>query len=268
MRSLVASWPAHGGRTTGWNSETSPSSRQLVSLRCRRQAIFGYLIVLLSVGRGAVDGVTKIWRERVSKNPARHLELFDRLASVTRIAQPVLSLFYGKTCAERPPVSPSWRPLCILQHTTSAAAPAGSDRHTPEPPMPDPPSYDVSEYPVLDEEKLDDLAAILPVASIEEFLEMYFTDVDSHLLEIAAAWTGRDFAAVGKFAHGLVSATGNFGAMRASAAARHLETKCRRGDYRDSYSAIGELSGACHEAGQAMRAWLAARRRAASAEAS
>jgi HPt (histidine-containing phosphotransfer) domain-containing protein len=130
---------------------------------------------------------------------------------------------------------------------------------TPLPPQP--PADPSCEILVLDETRLDELAATLPLVSIEEFLEMYFADVEFQLLEIAGARAKSDFEAIRKLAHGLVGTAGNFGALRVSAAARHLETLCRNADCRDSYAAIGRLSRACDAAEEAMRAWLTAHRR-------
>jgi HPt (histidine-containing phosphotransfer) domain-containing protein len=64
---------------------------------------------------------------------------------------------------------------------------------------------------------------------------------------------------MGKAAHTLVSTTGNFGAMRASAAARRLETQCRTGSHQDNAGLVGDLRQACAESALAMQLWMTGR---------
>jgi hypothetical protein len=45
--------------------------------------------------------------------------------------------------------------------------------------------------------------------------------------------------------------------VRASALARQLERACRDGEKANSYRLISEMSQACRDAGDEMRAWLA-----------
>ncbi|HXM00351.1 MAG TPA: Hpt domain-containing protein, partial [Rhizomicrobium sp.] len=108
---------------------------------------------------------------------------------------------------------------------------------------------------LLDEEKLNELEAALPFATLKNLISLYLTDVDLHLAEIAQCRATDDFDGVSRQAHTIVSISGNLGAMRTSEAARRLETACRDGDHERSDQLIGELDEASTAASAALRVW-------------
>jgi signal transduction histidine kinase/CheY-like chemotaxis protein/HPt (histidine-containing phosphotransfer) domain-containing protein len=109
--------------------------------------------------------------------------------------------------------------------------------------------------PVLDLEKLGELEAALPLATLRNFVALYLADAGLNLTRIAQCRAKGDFDGVGREAHTLVSTAGNLGAMDTSAAARRLETACREKRHEESYRLIGELSESCEASCAALRAW-------------
>jgi len=81
---------------------------------------------------------------------------------------------------------------------------------------------------IYDTAKLSELMAALSAQNLEEMLQLYLTDVDLRLERLVRARAKSDIEACGREAHAIVSMSGNFGAMRASAAAGNLEAACRR----------------------------------------
>ena len=108
---------------------------------------------------------------------------------------------------------------------------------------------------ILDFAKLSELKGALPAQNLAELIRLYLTDVDLHLEKLVKARAAGDLATCGREAHSLVSMSGNLGAMRASAAARDLETACRFGEKSSIYPLIGVLSDACASSGEALRIW-------------
>ena len=109
---------------------------------------------------------------------------------------------------------------------------------------------------VLDNARLEDLCAALPLRKVAELIELYLNDAESHLTKIVEARARRDFAAVGREAHMIVSTSGNLGAMKASSAARSLEEACRSGESSRSYQLISALNEACEASSRELRKWL------------
>jgi HPt (histidine-containing phosphotransfer) domain-containing protein len=85
---------------------------------------------------------------------------------------------------------------------------------------------------------------------------LYLTDADLSLERIARARAKGDLETCGREAHAIVSMSGNFGAMKASATARNLEAACRCRDKTAVYPLIAELSEACAVSGDALRTWM------------
>ena len=115
----------------------------------------------------------------------------------------------------------------------------------------------VAEPPVLNLAKLSDLKAALPAQNLEELIGLYLTDVELSLERLVRARAKGDLETCGREAHAIVSMSGNLGAMKTSAAARSLETACRRRDKTPVYPLIGELSEACAASSDALRSWAA-----------
>ena len=111
--------------------------------------------------------------------------------------------------------------------------------------------------PLLEMEKLADLEGALPLAKVAGFIALFLTDVDLRIACIADCRKKSDFQGVAREAHTLVSTAGNLGAMRASMAARQLETACRSGELGSTDRLIAELCETCEQSSGAFRAWLA-----------
>jgi signal transduction histidine kinase/DNA-binding response OmpR family regulator len=114
----------------------------------------------------------------------------------------------------------------------------------------------LNETALLDWIQFGELEAALPGRELKEFVLLYLADVESHLKQISGARAERDFVCISAEAHTLVGISGNLGASRASAAARHLEEACRNGNFEDIDRLIGILNAACVGSGVTMRAWV------------
>jgi CheY-like chemotaxis protein/HPt (histidine-containing phosphotransfer) domain-containing protein len=110
--------------------------------------------------------------------------------------------------------------------------------------------------PIFDQIKLSELASILPMNKVEEFIKTYFLDSEINLIRIGEELARNDCAAAGRVAHEMVSICGNFGAMRASKLARQLQTDCREGNRSACYESVRDLSNAVNAASAEIHAWL------------
>ncbi|MBV8979011.1 MAG: response regulator [Alphaproteobacteria bacterium] len=108
----------------------------------------------------------------------------------------------------------------------------------------------------LDMGKLADLRSALPAPKLKELILLYLLDVEPHLAKIATSHARGDFETVAREAHAIVSMAGNLGATKASAAARRLETACRRGDRAFIHPLISELSETCLASSDEFRRWM------------
>ena len=113
---------------------------------------------------------------------------------------------------------------------------------------------------MLDTSNLDELSAALPPSQTAALITLYLRDSESQLREIAAYEKSGDLAAIARQAHMLVSATGNFGAMRASGLARKVEQLCKTGNPQDLASVLEDLRKACAQSGAALQSWRDAKR--------
>jgi len=113
-----------------------------------------------------------------------------------------------------------------------------------------------NEAPVLDIAKLSELVSVVSAHNLREMLQLYLTDVNLCLEKLVRARARNDLDACGREAHAIVSMSGNFGAMKASAVARNLEAACRCRDKTAIYPLISELSEACVASNVAMRNWM------------
>jgi CheY-like chemotaxis protein len=123
-------------------------------------------------------------------------------------------------------------------------------------PAPAVPVHNGNVAPVLDIAKLSELSAALPAENLTDMLHLYLTDTDLSLQRLARARARGDLEACGREAHGIVSMSGNFGAMKTCAAAQALEAACRYRDKAAVYPLIGVLGEACAESGDALRIWM------------
>jgi CheY-like chemotaxis protein len=107
----------------------------------------------------------------------------------------------------------------------------------------------------LDIEAIEQLAAVLPEQSIADLISIYLTMLHENQTQIDAFLTAGDFAAIARIAHGLVSASGNLGAMQTSDIARELEQSCPRGDLVEITSLVSKLKQSSQASAKALTVW-------------
>lgn len=112
------------------------------------------------------------------------------------------------------------------------------------------------ERPLLDIEKLNALQDVLSAPKLEGLVVLYLREVEQHLARISQLDMRDGLAGIAAEAHAIVSTSGNFGAMRCSAAARRLEEACRAGDRDLAVPLLAEFRGSCAESSAALQAWL------------
>jgi HPt (histidine-containing phosphotransfer) domain-containing protein len=109
----------------------------------------------------------------------------------------------------------------------------------------------------LDPAAFAELGQALPRGKMQELVGLFVAETDFYMTEIVSRRAEGDLESVARLARNIVSIAGNLGAARASALARQLERACRDGEKTNSYRLISEMSQACRDAGDEMRAWLA-----------
>jgi signal transduction histidine kinase/DNA-binding response OmpR family regulator len=112
-----------------------------------------------------------------------------------------------------------------------------------------------SDEAIIDLKQLKELEGGLSPAAAREFVSLYLTDVEIHLKEIGQASAEGNVARIARVAHEIAGTSGNFGAARASAAARRLEWGCRGIDHQDVGRLIELLREACAESSTALDKW-------------
>lgn len=99
--------------------------------------------------------------------------------------------------------------------------------------------------PVIDRAALDSLEAVLGAGRLRDFVLEYLEEAGRLEREIHAAWSERNWDAVYRPAHNLVSSAGNFGALRLSALADRLQQAARRREeeaLEDTLALLGEAA--------------------------
>jgi signal transduction histidine kinase/CheY-like chemotaxis protein/HPt (histidine-containing phosphotransfer) domain-containing protein len=114
----------------------------------------------------------------------------------------------------------------------------------------------VPDLPVLDPAKLADLKAIMSAPEIVEFITLFLAETATHLAQIEDHRASGDLSSAARVAHGLVSMTGNIGAMELSALSREFETSCKSGNAEAVESLALELSTASAKVTKALAARL------------
>lgn len=112
------------------------------------------------------------------------------------------------------------------------------------------------ERPLLDIEKLNALQDVLSAPKLVGLVALYLAELEQHLARISQLDMRNGLAGIAAEAHAVVSTSGNFGAMRCSAAARRLEEACRGGDRDLAVPLLAEFRRSCAESSAALRAWL------------
>jgi signal transduction histidine kinase/CheY-like chemotaxis protein len=107
----------------------------------------------------------------------------------------------------------------------------------------------------LDAETVEQLAAALGGESIADLISIYLALLDETLTQIDQHLAAGDFAALARVAHGLVSASGNLGAMQTCKIARELEQACPKGDHKDIAALVDSLKQSSQTSAQALAAW-------------
>lgn len=107
--------------------------------------------------------------------------------------------------------------------------------------------------PVIDRGTLDGLETVLGTGRLRDFVLEYLEEADRLERAIRAAWSERDWDAVYRPAHDLVSSAGNFGAMRLSALADRLQQAARRREEEALEDALARLGEATEDAAAELR---------------
>ena len=107
-------------------------------------------------------------------------------------------------------------------------------------------------------EKLEILETVLSAAQVDDFLSLYFREIDNHYARIREASLKGDLTAVAREAHIIVGIAGNVGAAKLSALAIALENAHRTGA--PVGPLVDEMAACCDESNAALKRWQAARR--------
>ena len=107
--------------------------------------------------------------------------------------------------------------------------------------------------PPIDRGTLDSLEAVLGAERLRDFVLEYLEEAGRLEDAIRAAWSERDWDAVYRPAHNLVSSAGNFGAMRLSVLADRLQQAARRREEETLEAALALLGETVDEAAAELR---------------
>jgi CheY-like chemotaxis protein len=113
--------------------------------------------------------------------------------------------------------------------------------------------------PAFDTGPLAGLTAMLPSASLRQFVDLYLKDATAHLAHLDELRAALDLDGLAREAHDIAGTAGNFGATQVSALARQLEAACRHGDREAAAALVDALTAASVAASAAIRDWLESR---------
>jgi CheY-like chemotaxis protein len=108
---------------------------------------------------------------------------------------------------------------------------------------------------VLDGKTVEQLSAALGGDSIADLISIYLALLDETLTQIDQQLAAGDFSALARVAHGLVSASGNLGALRTSEIARTLEQACAEGGHKDIAALVDKLKESSQASAKAFATW-------------
>ncbi len=111
----------------------------------------------------------------------------------------------------------------------------------------------------LDPANLKLLEDALPLPEIRNLATLHISDSQNRMIVIGGHLENRDYPAIAREAHVMVSTMGNFGGLLASARARKLELAAKNGDTGSVPALIAELDESVKAASQGLEAWLAAK---------
>jgi CheY-like chemotaxis protein len=209
-----------------------------------------YDVVLMDVQMPELDGVEATKQIRALPPPKNEVPIIAMTAHAMAGAREQY-LAAGMNDYIAKPVQPE---LLLLK--LSEVAPSAKAKNPPAGAAPAPEEDGI---PVLDVDKLNALEAALPAGSFQDFVSLFFPDVEAHLADMGHARGRGDFEAIARTAHNLVTNAGNVGAAQTSAIARQLEQACRGGDRESCDRLLGQLTESATAAVSALRLWLEAR---------
>jgi CheY-like chemotaxis protein/HPt (histidine-containing phosphotransfer) domain-containing protein len=141
--------------------------------------------------------------------------------------------------------------LANLPGRVTKPARAVAETPPPEPPRP-------HTGGAVDVQKLDELAQYLPISGIVDLVLLFTSESDGHAARIKSHLAEKDYPAIAREAHILVSTAGNIGAMHLSATARTLEHACKSDCRDDIDRLVGELGLGITAANAGFAIWIAA----------
>jgi signal transduction histidine kinase/DNA-binding response OmpR family regulator len=110
--------------------------------------------------------------------------------------------------------------------------------------------------PLLDIEKLQSLAKVLPISDVRDLLLLYMLDSDKYVDCIREQLGKRDLGGIGRNVHVIVGTAGNMGAAKVCALAGTLDVMCRTGQDSAVDFLVDKLIAAHVETADAIRKWL------------
>ena len=139
-------------------------------------------------------------------------------------------------------------PRVLLGKLATLSAEPGADTGSDEPGM-----------MVLDPSHLEALSTFLPANDVRQLLDLLPTQLDALISSIEALLATGDLATLGREAHSLAGAAGNYGAFELSRCAREIEAACEAADVKGVARRVERLAAMSQEACAALRDWSKAR---------
>ncbi|HEY4941695.1 MAG TPA: response regulator [Rhizomicrobium sp.] len=201
-------------------------------------------VVLMDIQMPELDGVQATAQIRALGEPKGSIPIFAMTANAMSGSREEY-LAAGMNDYISKPVQ---IPLLLAKLAGVASRAAGP------PPLGEP--GDANPQRIVDLSKLAEIEAHLPRSHVADLIALYRTGTEQLMLDIAAARSVKDYVAIARLAHQIVSMAGNLGAERASLLARQLEMACGARDGGQILRLIGELQQACDLASAAFDAWL------------
>ena len=107
--------------------------------------------------------------------------------------------------------------------------------------------------PVFDNQRLKELADVLPEEDFKSLVSEYLDTAGQRIDTLEAAAGKNDLPAVGREAHILISTAGSFGALRLEALARSIESACKASDAATALAMVAQARAAAEGAWSEIR---------------